>query len=147
MIDFDALAAMPFDEFDAAMRTTDPLPVQVVAGIAVRDGRVLLIRSRKHGVATPGGKVNAGETHEACLRREMAEETGLSVTRFGRYLHTDRQPTFHCHLYAVEVSEGEPIAGDDAEAAWWGDPAEILASSIPRDYPLVLDVMARGVTL
>lgn len=120
-------------------------PVQVVAGVAVRSGKVLLIRSRKHGVATPGGKVNEGENHEATLRREMLEETGLTITRFGRFLHVDQQPSFHCHLYAVEVSEGEPVAGDDAEAAWWGEPAEILASSIPRDYPLALDVIAHGV--
>lgn len=120
-------------------------PVQVVAGVAVRDGRVLLIRSKRHGVAVPGGKVKVGETHEEALRREIHEETGLDVVRVGRYLHTDVQSTFHCHLYAVEVSEGEPVAGDDAEAAWWGDPSEILASNIPRDYPFALDVLDHGV--
>lgn len=119
-------------------------PVQVVAEIAVRDGKVLLIRSRRHGVATPGGKVQPGEGHEAALRREMREETGLEVTRFGRLLHVDRQPTFHVHIYAVTVSDGAPVAGDDAEAAWWGSPAEILRSRIPRDYPFVIDVMAHG---
>lgn len=89
--------------------------------------------------------MQAGESHEDTLRREVFEETGLRVTRFGRYLHTDTQPTFHCHLYAMEVSDDEPIAGDDAEAAWWGEPREVLESSIPRDYPLILDVMEHGV--
>jgi len=44
-------------------------------------GRLLLLRSHKWGgqYVVPGGHVELGETLEAALHREVAEETGLSI--------------------------------------------------------------------
>ncbi|MFJ6382737.1 NUDIX domain-containing protein [Kitasatospora sp. NPDC092039] len=53
-----------------------------VTGIAVRDGRMLLLNQDTEGPRTwslPGGKVEDGETLAGALRREMREETGLDV--------------------------------------------------------------------
>ena len=54
-----------------------------VAVIVVRDGRVLLGKRRNaHGAGTwqfPGGHLEYGESIEACARRELFEETGLSI--------------------------------------------------------------------
>lgn len=58
-------------------------PIVVVAGVIVRDGRVLVSR-RLTGTHLagrwefPGGKCEAGETHEACLARELHEELGIA---------------------------------------------------------------------
>ena len=55
---------------------------QVTAAVLVRDGKVL-IAQRKRGNALagkwefPGGKLEPGETSEACLRRELLEEFGV----------------------------------------------------------------------
>lgn len=55
-----------------------------IAGIAVRSGR-FLVAKRKEGGAIglrwefPGGKVEAGESDEAALRREFDEELGIDV--------------------------------------------------------------------
>ena len=117
---------------------------QVVAGIAVKDHQVLLVKA-KHGIATPGGKVGITESFTEALAREVFEETGLKVLRVGRFMGVDVQPTYHCHVFAMEVSDGEPVAGDDATEAWWGSPMEVLNSKIPRDYPWILDVMHNGV--
>lgn len=114
--------------------------VMVVCGVAVRDDKVLLIRSRRHGVATPGGKVKPGESPEEALRREMLEETGMSVTRVVSLLGSETANGFEVRTYHVRVV-GDLAAGDDATEAWWGDPAEVRDSPIPRDYPWILRAM------
>jgi 8-oxo-dGTP diphosphatase len=54
-----------------------------VGVIVLRDGRLLLGRRRgSHGADTwalPGGHPEDGETFESCARREVLEETGLTV--------------------------------------------------------------------
>ncbi len=58
-------------------------PYVGVAVIVVRDGRVLLgKRKNAHGTGTwqfPGGHLEYGESIDACARRELYEETGLSI--------------------------------------------------------------------
>ena len=60
------------------------LPRVIVAAVIITDGRVLACeRSAPPEVAGrwefPGGKVEAGETPEAALIRELAEELGIAV--------------------------------------------------------------------
>lgn len=121
--------------------TTTHAPVTAVAAIIVRDGKVCLIRSKKNGyVLTPGGRLEPGETLDEALIREIREETGLTVTRIGRLLGVDKQPTYT--LYIVEAdADGELVAGDDAAEAWWGTAEEVRDSAKPRDYPFILDVL------
>ena len=63
----------------------DRQEVEVAVGVLVRgDGRFLLT-SRPEGKVYagywefPGGKVEAGETMEAALRRELVEEIGITI--------------------------------------------------------------------
>ena len=53
-----------------------------VAGILIRDGKVLLHQSEQQGqtyAALPGGHLEAGETTADCLIREMREEFGITI--------------------------------------------------------------------
>jgi 8-oxo-dGTP diphosphatase len=57
--------------------------LQVVAAIIERDGRILICRrtrEQSHPLKWefPGGKVEAGETPEAALARELDEELGIT---------------------------------------------------------------------
>jgi 8-oxo-dGTP diphosphatase len=58
-------------------------PYVGVGAVIVQDGKVLLVRRKYEPLAgqwsLPGGAVEVGETLEACLVREMLEETGLEV--------------------------------------------------------------------
>ena len=51
-----------------------------VRGIVIRDGKVLMVHSRKYDYYKfPGGGIEAGEDHNAALCREVREETGFAV--------------------------------------------------------------------
>src|SRR5690606_31681547 len=58
--------------------------IQVAAAIIERDGRVLVARRApgRHMAGHwefPGGKLEPGETPQACIVRELAEELGVAV--------------------------------------------------------------------
>ena len=94
-----------------------------------RDGRYLMLHRTKKvndenrdkwiGV---GGKFEDGESPEDCMRREVAEETGLTVTA-ARYrgivtFVSDVYPTEYMHLFTCTDWEGTPHECDEGELAW-----------------------------
>ena len=91
-------------------------------------GRALLIRRGnppfKGDLAIPGGFVDIGETVETACRRELLEETGMTVGRItlvGVYSDPSRDPRGHtCSVvYATRVRSAKAVAGDDAAAIEW----------------------------
>ncbi len=101
--------------------------VAAVGAIAVRDGRLLLIR-RGHAPSRgrwslPGGRVESGETPQQALVREVAEETGL-VVQVGELVGEvvrdgSSGVTYRIQDFLVTATGGVPVAGDDAaEVAW-----------------------------
>jgi len=102
--------------------------VLVVGAAIVRDGALLAAR-RTTPAATagrwelPGGKVDAGETAEAALVREIAEELGCQV-RVERWLEGE-QPIDGVHVLRAahcSMSGGEPRPGSDHDELRWLGP-------------------------
>lgn len=113
----------------------------LVAAVALidADGRVLLAQ-RPVGKSMaglwefPGGKVESGETPEAALIRELAEELGidtwascLAPLTFASHAYAD----FHLlmPLYACRKWQGE-VSPREGQALKWVRPTDL------RDYPM-----------
>lgn len=99
----------------------NPYPTTDVI-VEVEGGIVLIERAGEpKGWALPGGFIDYGESVEDGARREVLEETGLTVslkTLLGVYSAPDRDPRQH-NLSVVYVgsAEGTPAGGDDAAQA------------------------------
>jgi len=115
--------------------------ILLVSAVALidRDGRILLAQ-RPEGKSMaglwefPGGKVEAGETPEACLVRELHEELGietwdscLAPLTFASHSY----PDFHLlmPLFACRKWNGIPQAREGQTLAW------VKAKDL-RDYPM-----------
>ncbi|MER5639328.1 NUDIX domain-containing protein [Kitasatospora sp. NPDC002227] len=110
----------------------DRPPVRVrAAAVLIRDGRMLAIRYPPEGgrrYFIPGGGVEAGETPETAVLRELREETGLSGTvlrELAKVYNRGREE----HYYLV-AADGEPETGLDLAA---GETLEWLpVASLPQ---------------
>jgi 8-oxo-dGTP diphosphatase len=116
-----------------------PLVIEVAAGL-IRDaaGRYLITQRRRGSHLAglwefPGGKLEAGETAAAGLRRELSEELSAIFT-VGELVETvsweypDRTVTLHffdCRL------ESGTIAPRESQAMQWVEPARLVDYDFP----------------
>jgi ADP-ribose pyrophosphatase YjhB (NUDIX family) len=116
-------------------------PARPLVGIGVvvlRNVEVLLIRRGRPPAegewALPGGAQKLGETAEQAARRELAEETGLSVGALHLAGHVDSihrdaegRIAYHYTIldFCARYAGGEPRAGGDAAALTWANCARL----------------------
>ncbi len=129
----------------------DKKPRVGVGVIVIRDGKVLLgLRTGSHGAGTwapPGGHLEYGEEVEACARREVQEETGLTLraTSYGSYVSNVLEPEGkHCVTVFVigwaDAGDPKRVEPDKCSGWYWFD-----WSAMPRPlFAPLQSLISRG---
>jgi 8-oxo-dGTP diphosphatase len=106
--------------------TTPKKHIHVACGLVERDGLVLAVqRSATMNLPLkwefPGGKLEAGESPEECLHRELAEEMGVTVT-LGRtlpqYTHSYDSFTVTLYPFVCTIDSNTITLHEHAAMAW-----------------------------
>ena len=100
--------------------------IDVVAAIIRKDDEIL-ITQRLDNVHLarfwefPGGKVEAGESFEVALQREIQEELGIKIRVKDEFLTLDHDypaKSVRLHFFNCTVLQGDPKAIDVADLRW-----------------------------
>ncbi|MBX3352849.1 MAG: NUDIX domain-containing protein [Phycisphaeraceae bacterium] len=136
---------------------TTPLPYKIAVLTDLRDaqGRILLIRRKKHpnfGMCSPiGGKLDmhTGESPAQCARREILEEAGIEVPierlrLAGMISETAFEGNGHWLIFWYRVLGAVEVQTQEIREGWleWHDPSTIESLPLPETdrriiWPLV----------
>ncbi len=117
----------------------------VTAAIIEKDGKILIARRKADDRQAgkwefPGGTLEAGETPQDCLQREMQEEFGIGVavgSYFGESVHHYDHGAIRLMAYWANWETGKMVLNDHEDVRWVS--LEQLADYdfAPADIPLV----------
>lgn len=118
--------------------------INVVAAVIMKEGKVFATQRGygefKDGWEFPGGKVEAGESPEEALRREIREELEVEVN-VGDLIDTIEYdyPAFHLSMkcYACTIAGGSPHLLEHEAARWLSADQLDSVAWLPADITLI----------
>lgn len=118
--------------------------INVVAAVIMKEGKVFATQRGygefKDGWEFPGGKVEAGESPEEALRREIREELEVEVN-VGDLIDTIEYdyPAFHLSMkcYACTIAGGSPHLLEHEAARWLAAGQLDSVAWLPADITLI----------
>lgn len=126
--------------------------MQIAAAIIERDGKVLIAqRAKNDGLQGkwefPGGKVEAGETLQECLRRELKEELDIQA-EIGEYFCTStfkhKDVIYDMNMFFVHNFTGQIVLHEHF-AIEWVTVGELINYLMPEpDLPVVYQLQQRA---
>lgn len=120
------------------------MPVDVAVGVLIRPNGDVLLGQRPGGKPYagywefPGGKVEAGESILAALKREFVEELGIHILTAEPWCGLEYvYPHAHVrlHFYTSRDWRGEPQGLEGQAFAWQG--AVAVTPLLPATIPLI----------
>lgn len=116
----------------------------MVAAVIMKEGKVFATQRGygefKDGWEFPGGKVEAGESPEVALRREIREELEVEVN-VGDLIDTIEYdyPAFHLSMkcYACTIAGGSPHLLEHEAARWLSADQLDSVAWLPADITLI----------
>ncbi|MDD6650769.1 MAG: (deoxy)nucleoside triphosphate pyrophosphohydrolase [Eggerthellales bacterium] len=126
--------------------------IEVVAAIIEHEGKVLATQRGygefEGGWEFPGGKVEAGETPEEAIVREIQEELSatIEVDRFVTTVDYDYD-TFHLtmHCYLAHVAQGHLQLLEHSAAKWVSAETIDEPAWLPADIAVVEAIKSQGI--
>jgi 8-oxo-dGTP diphosphatase len=139
----------------ADARTYPTRPFLAVSAAILRDGKVLVVRRARNPAgglySLPGGVVEAGETLAEAVKREVDEETSLTIepvalAGYREVVARDAEDKVERHFvilpFAARWVAGEPKLNEELSEWRWVDPAEV--ASMPTT-PGLAEIVASAV--
>ena len=127
------------------------MALEVVAAVIRKEGKIL-ITQRPDDVHLaklwefPGGKVEAGESLQSALRREIREELRVDIVvgvEFYSVEHEYPGNPVRLHFFNCEIREGEPEALGVADLRWVL-PAELDRFEFPPADAKLIEKLRAG---
>ena len=119
-----------------------------VCAALVQKGRLLLGKRIASKTLDPlkwalfGGHVQAGETADQAVRRELHEELGIVIDRpryIGRLREMDETNRYLTDVYVVAQWEGDPVNREEHEEIRWVSPHELDGLDLSPGLVAIID--------
>ena len=127
--------------------------IRKAGALILRNKKILIVRPKeKPYFINPGGKYEAGESDEDCLKRELKEELNVELASNKRYKDYRMDKAAHSdnslllELYLAEI-KGEPMPSSEiGEIEWLGrEEFENKKFNLaPSFYKFVVDLINDG---
>lgn len=129
--------------------------VEVVSSAVVCNGKVLMLRRPDDARSFPGawslvaGKIEKGEAPEDAARREIMEETQISVSepvsRCDYVLVREGETIWKVHPFMYRVDRAEPKLNKENKEFRWVDPEEIrILPNVDLTYEVVTEMIGKS---
>lgn len=127
--------------------------IKVAAGVIRNTHGEIFIARRQSGKPMgdywefPGGKIEAGETPQQALTRELEEEVGIVVRQATPLIHYEQlcqesATRLHFWFFLVEAWQGEPW-GKEGQPCRWVSQQALQPADFPATNAPVLDVLLK----